>query len=286
MFIVLKRKSVTAWLKGFIPQKISNAAVLGTLDRAAKIEAAIKKMSFPIPVSAKSSAVIKRHKVQNMNILLNGSLNGSRENNGAAVYAKDEYIENQNAWQEVKFGISDMRYSGCEIIASYNALKALGEPVSEQTVVDLIAMYEQNGAVLGGKFGTSPYAVENYFRGRGYDVMTTTGRETAVINRIGEKCDTVIVNAYNNKNDITAMIHTVSITREEEGTYSVHNAYYVDQAGKNNDHDKNKSDRNRKKDRYVAKGGYDTLQEAIDAISKHDPLSIVVIGISKIHINT
>lgn len=272
MFIVLKRKSVTAWLKGFIPQKISNAAVLGTLDRAAKIEAAIKKMSFPIPVSAKSSAVIKRHKVQNMNILLNGSLNGSRENNGAAIYAKDEYIENQNAWQEVKFGISDMRYSGCEIIASYNALKALGEPVSEQTVVDLIAMYEQNGAVLGGKFGTSPYAVENYFRERGYDVMTTTSRDSAVINRIGEKCDTVIVNAYNNKNDIMAMIHTVSITREKQGAYSVHNVYYIDKKENGND-------------KYASKDGYGTLQEAINAISKYDSLSIDVIGISNIHTN-
>ncbi len=268
MFIVLKRKSVTAWLKGFIPQKISNAAVLGTLDRAAKIEAAIKKMSFPIPVSAKSSAVIKRHKVQNMNILLNGS----QESNGAAIYAKDKYIENQNAWREVKFGISDMRYSGCEIIAAYNALKALGEPVSEQTVVDLIAMYEQNGAVLGGKFGTSPYAVENYFRGRGYDVMTTTSREAAVINRIGEKCDTVIVNAYNNKNDITAMIHTVSITRGEEGTYSVHNAYHIDKKGNGND-------------RYVSKDGYSTLQEAIDAISKYGSLCIDVIGISNARTN-
>lgn len=259
----MKRKSVTAWLKGFIPHKISNETVLGTLARAAKIEAGIKRMSFPIPVSVKSAEAIKKHKVQNMNILLNGS----PENNGAAIYAKDKYIENQNAWQEVKFGISDMRYSGCEIIAVYNALKALGEPVSEHTVVDLIAMCEQNGAVLGGKFGTSPYAVEDYFKERGYDVMTTTSRDPSAINRIGEKCDTVIVNAYNNKNDITAMIHTVSITREEEGTYSVHNAYYIDKKGNGID-------------KYVSKDGHGTLQEAIDAISKHASLSICVIGIS------
>lgn len=278
----MKRKSVTAWLKGFIPRKISNEAVLKTLAGIAKIEAGIKRMSFPIPVSAKSAAVIKKHKVQNMNILLNGS----PENKGVAIYAKDEYIENQDVWQEVKFGISDMRYSGCEIIAVHNALKALGEPVSEHIVVDLIAMYEQNGAVLGGKFGTSPYAVEDYFKERGYDVMTTTSRDPSVINRIGEKCDTVIVNAYNDRNDITAMIHTVSITRGEEGSYSVHNAYYVDKTGKSNDHVKDKSDRNRKKDRYAAKGGYDTLQEAIDAISRRDPLCIVVIGIGNQRINT
>lgn len=225
-------------------------------------------MSFPIPVSRKSAAVIEKHKVQNMKILLNGS----PENNGTAIYAENAYIENQNVWQEVKFGASDMRYSGCEIIAVYNALRALGEPVSERTVVDLIALYEQDGAVLGGKFGTSPYALEEYFKRNGYDVIMTTGREPSEINRIGERCDTVIVNAYNNRNDITAMIHTVSITREREGTYSVHNAYYIDNKKAGND-------------KYASKDGYGTLQEAIDAISKYAPLSIAVIGISNIRIN-
>ncbi|MDE6388724.1 MAG: hypothetical protein K2L82_13075 [Lachnospiraceae bacterium] len=111
-----------------------------------------------------------------------------------------------------------MSYSGCEIIATYNALKALGEPVSEQTAVDLIAMYENNGAVLGGKFGSSPYAIEDYFKEQGYDVVTTTSQDSAIINKIGESCDTVIVNAYNNKDDITAMIHT---SREESASIDV-----------------------------------------------------------------
>ena len=52
-----------------------------------------------------------------------------------------------------------MSYSRCEIIATYHALKALGEPVSEQIAIDLIAMYENNGAVLGGKFIKSVGAI-------------------------------------------------------------------------------------------------------------------------------
>ena len=75
----------------------------------------------------------------------------------------------------------------------------------------------------------------------------------------------MIVNAYNNKSDITDMIHTVSITKDEEGTYSVHNGYH------------------KEGNSFVANKGYGTLQEAIDAIS-NDPAIIDVIGISNARI--
>ena len=269
-FASLVRETVKSWLKGFIPQNIPNETVLGTLEGAARLETWMKQPiflfpeSFPIPIlrptTLITAAAIERHKEYNLDILIKES----QKKDG--IYATGEYIENQFYWKDIKFGISDMSYSGCEIMATYNALKALGEPVSEQTVVDLIAMYEADGAVFGGKFGTSPYAVENYFRDQGYDVMTTASQDTAEINKIGEYCDTVIVNAYNNKSDITDMIHTVSITKDEEGTYSVHNGYHKD--GNNN---------------YVVNGGYGTLQEAIGTIST-DPSSIDVIGISNARI--
>lgn len=272
----LAKERVATMLKEFIPHNISNKIVLGTLDVEAEIEAWMKQVTWmirlpapfsttvPIPMSVITAAVSEDHKEHNMEILLNGI--PQEDGTMKQIYCAGEYIENQYYWKDVKFGISDMSYSGCEIIATYNALKALGEPVSEQTAVDLIAMYENNGAVLGGKFGSSPYAIEDYFREQGYDVMTTTSQDPSIINKIGEDCDTVIVNAYNNKDDITAMIHTVSITKEE-GTYSVHNAYYVDS---NNN--------------YAAKDGYGTLQEAIDAISRDESASIDVIGISNARI--
>lgn len=270
VFAGLDMETVKSRMKGFIPQNITNETVLGTLEGAARLETWMKQPfclfteSFPIPIlrptTIMTAAAIERHKEYNLDMLIKES----QKKDG--IYATGEYIENQFYWKDIKFGISDMSYSGCEIMATYNALKALGEPVSEQTVVDLIAMYEADGAVFGGKFGTSPYAVEDYFRDQGYDVMTTASQDTAEINKIGEYCDTVIVNAYNNKNDITDMIHTVSITKDEEGTYSVHNGYHKD-----------------RKNNYVVNGGYGTLQEAIDAIST-DPSSIDVIGISNARI--
>lgn len=154
-FASLVRETVKSWLKGFIPQNIPNETVLGTLEGAARLETWMKQPiflfpeSFPIPIlrptTLITAAAIERHKEYNLDILIKES----QKKDG--IYATGEYIENQFYWKDIKFGISDMSYSGCEIMATYNALKALGEPVSEQTVVDLIAMYEADGAVFGGK---------------------------------------------------------------------------------------------------------------------------------------
>lgn len=46
-----------------------------------------------------------------------------------------------------------------------------------------------------------------------------------MINYIGNDFCAIIVTAYNNKNDITDMIHTVYITRRENGEYVIHNGY-------------------------------------------------------------
>lgn len=247
------RSGVIAWLERFIPQNISNEVVIAVLGGEAKQE--VKPWSITRFIQVES------HWEHNLDILTNGS--PQEDGTLKQIYKDGEYIENQKYWENVKYGISDMSYSGCEIIATYNALKALGEDVSAKTVVELIATYECNGAVLWGKFGTSPYTIGDYFKKEGYDVVTTFSQDTEIINNIGESCDTVIVNAYNDENDITAMIHTVSITKDEAGTYSVHNAYCNDGNGN-----------------YLAKDGYGTLQEAIDDISNEKPKSIYVIGIS------
>ena len=48
---------------------------------------------------------------------------------------KDALIENQSEWGNILFGVGrrlSMRYAGCEIIATYNARKALGVPSSRK----------------------------------------------------------------------------------------------------------------------------------------------------------
>ncbi len=274
-----------AWAKRYIPHNISNEFLLGILHAKATKEASVKKELTPAP--AMKAMVIEYHKSYNMNVL-NKSIEDNA-NGKKAFYVSGEYIENQAEWGEVKFGVSNMSFSGCEIMATYNALKALGEPVSEQTVVDLIAMYEEEGAVLGGLLGSSPIVIEDYFREQGYDVVTTTSHDPETINQIGESSDTVIVNAYNNKDDITSQIHTVSVTKEEDGSYAVHNGYrYILENDEDDKVDNKKGDdgegdnEEEGNKKFVAQKGFGTLQEAIDAIgNKNNSSSIDVIGISK-----
>ena len=229
--------------KALIQQNVDNATFLSVYD-------ALTKLS-DIPESE-----IKQNAIDNAKIL---------SGNNTPLSASD-YIENQSQWGNVKFGEdskTNIARSGCGIIATYNALYALGESSSSQTMVDLISYYERDGAVLGGAWGVSPDAIEDYFIGQGYRVTSTNENGPITINMIGKHYETVIVTAYNDENDITQQVHTVSITKETNGTYTVHNAFQKDASGI-----------------YVSKSGYLTLQEAIDNMSNKQPLAINVIGIS------
>lgn len=50
-------------------------------------------------------------------------------------HEKDAFIENQSEWENIRFGVGrrqSMAYAGCEIIATYNARKALGAASSRK----------------------------------------------------------------------------------------------------------------------------------------------------------
>lgn len=178
----------------------------------------------------------------------------------------DIYIENQSEWGKIRFGVgrhANMSYAGCEIIAIYNARKALGGLLSREDMAELIRTCEARGAALGGIFGTAPAAVAAYFRKKGFYVETADGAKERAADEIGGKCDVMIATAYNDKNDITAQIHTVCITKNREGKYVLHNAYLRDEKG-----------------RYRESIPYETLQEAVGHISGREPKLIYLIGIA------
>lgn len=185
------------------------------------------------------------------------------------IYREGEYIENQAQWGEVKFGSgkTSMLTSGCGVIAAYNARLALGEDVSSQTLVEMISEFEE-GALGEGAYGVSPGAVYGYFDERGYKVDMTCSTDSEVINSIREQSDTIIVTAYNDKDDINEMVRNVSITKNEEGKYEIHNTYLQDE-----EDDKYICDDNNEK-------GYDTVQDAIDNMGSGKAKAICVIGIS------
>ena len=120
-----------------------------------------------------------------------------------------------------------MAYSGCELIAIVNAMHALGHDMSVEEVAELIKKYEGRGATLGGVWGTSPTVIYENLSSE-YDVQLCQSTDYSEIEKIAESSDTLIVTVYNDKNDLTCMIHTVNIEKvtHTDGTYGyiVHNA--------------------------------------------------------------
>lgn len=175
------------------------------------------------------------------------------------------YIENQSEWGNIRFGVGrrqSMSYAGCEIIATYNARKALGEPVSKRYMAELIGAYEARGAALWGAFGVTPTAIAAYFKRNGFDVRTADGADEAAVEEIARNHKVMIATAYNDKNDITEQIHTVCITKNRDGRFVLHNAYRRDERGQ-----------------YRESLPYETLQEAAAHISRRESKLIYLIGI-------
>ncbi len=180
-------------------------------------------------------------------------------------YKEGTIINNQNEWGNVIFGggkNSSMAYSGCEIIAVYNALVSLGEQMTGCGLADLIAAFERRGAVRKGEWGVTPTAVYDYMKQRFGNDRTVSwfvpgrGRQPDDnVDQIGRQHAVLIATVYNNADDITGQIHTVCIAKQADGTFAVQNAGYRDQDGN-----------------YAEKGGFKTLSEAVSGISANPQL--------------
>ena len=99
----------------------------------------------------------------------------------------------------------------------------------------------------------------------------TTSTKPDIINSIGESNDSVIITAYNDGNDIRKMIHTISVTKDSNGNYTLHNAY------------------KRINGQYTAFSGISPIKnlcDAIGAMSQGRAAPICVIGISKLKSKT
>ena len=174
-------------------------------------------------------------------------------------------IENQAQWEDIRFGAGrhhSMCYSGCEIIAVFNARKRLYGSMTPEDLAELIHRFEKKGAALRGEFGTSPLALARYLKRSGMEVRTSYGKQRSVED-IERESTVMIATVYNDGNDITKQIHTVCITRDVNGGYILHNAYCKDTSG-----------------RYTESISYPTLREAITHISGYGAKLIYLIGIN------
>lgn len=184
-------------IKGFIPQKVNNKTVVSFYDFLRFIDKPIH-----------NTKSIAEHKSINDEAVLNHKL------------AEGQYIEDQNKYTDMSYGAVSMRYSGCEIIAVYNAFRYIfGREFL--TLPELIADFEQNGMVLNGWWGTSPKAIKKYVSSKGLKTMGYHDKD--MLNKLQNK-NCVILTFYNDGRDIMHAVHTVCVARESDGYYG-HNIY-------------------------------------------------------------
>lgn len=238
--------------KAFVPSFVSNDTVVGAFDFMRNLDTSALASKLG---DGKVGTFIKEKILGNIsNTMTEEEIAAHKAQNEIDLAGLGEkgYIENQAQWGNIAFGkgLSNMSYSGCEIIATYNALYSMGENPS---MPELIAMYEKDGMTRNGQFGTAPKAIYEYFASKYSAEMITDFSSDSKLDDVGKKYATFIATVYNDSSDITAMIHTVSITKTNDGgrdVFAVHNTY------------------TKSNGKYVEKGGYKTLKEAIAAISE------------------
>ncbi len=140
-----------------------------------------------------------------------------------SVYEADSgYINDQNVRGsqsgKIRYGTGTFNQNGCEIIAVNNALVSLRD---RRDIRDIAKDFETDGQVLFGAFGTSPYAINDYFKKQGYQVETFTG-DKKIYNLNIPEADTYIISFWNS-DKATNMIHTVSVDKLDNGKYRIYN---------------------------------------------------------------
>ena len=158
-------------------------------------------------------------------------------------HGTDRFIEHQNDMTDVFYGaalpfLTKALYkqgyqqgipaaaNACEVIAVYNVTKALNKEHAPIDFPELLQRFEKKGACLAGNIGTSPKSLLQYLQKNGYDAkLVAAGKMNELaVDTFSGQYEAFIYTAFNDKNDITKEVHTIAITRGEDGKYYMHNA--------------------------------------------------------------
>lgn len=187
------------FLHGFIPKHVSNGAVVNVYDF-------LRVLQHMNPKDYSFNNAPNKDFFQNHREII-------KKNSG--------FIEDQNNYTDMMYGKKTVRFCGCEVIATYNALYSIHRrnPISFS---DMLTEYEKDGMVLSGYFGTSPKSICHYLNKHGYITEFTT--KLSEFDRIGAESDSLILTIYNDGADIMKAVHTVNVSKEN-GRYVGHNVY-------------------------------------------------------------
>ncbi len=148
---------------------------------------------------AKNRAAFKRHSV--------------------AIKRNKGFIEDQQNYNDMSYGIKHLSENGCGAIAIYNVLYHLTQK-EDIDFASIIKDLEYDGIIFGGIFGTSMKAIDDYFRKKGF--RTKSSSQIRDYDRIGRETDASILTIFNNALNIFQGIHFIAITKKS-GKYYIHN---------------------------------------------------------------
>ncbi len=195
-----------------LPARMSSRVVLGVLEVLRRRSR--KSGQDPNPEKERNrirSGRIAKHHMPSV-----------RRNNG--------YIEDQNEYVDVVYGKHTMRYSGCEVIAVYNALRHLYGR-QRFSLAALIAEFEKDGILREGRFGTSPRAVNDFLLRLGLRTRFCT--KESGFEEAAKESDAVILTYYNDRKDIYQGLHSVCLTREPKLSAADKDGGKAENAGRN-----------------------------------------------------
>lgn len=175
------------------------------------------------------------------------------------------FLEDQDSLRGLRFGNGyDFAYNGCSVIAVYNALHALREPVNAEVLLRTVQALQKKGAAWQGKYGVSPLALKRYWKRSGYQVRTCLGADPAQLNRLGEASETVLAVVWNGGR-LRDQFHAVNIEKRNGG-YIIHNTYYFIRESNG-------------AQTYMEKGPFGSLSEAIAQTTDKGARPALVLGI-------
>ena len=137
------------------------------------------------------------------------------------------FIENQHKEPvaSLRYGLTRMKDTGCELIAIYNAMLLYGKNPSLPNII-FTAENSVPGMVLEGGFGTDPVFEKNYLKKQGINTKTYSTIKAA--DREKKAGDIFIVTFSNrtgkNKNIPSPVVHTVAVIICSNGKIRAYNA--------------------------------------------------------------
>ena len=171
------------------------------------------------------------------------------------IKVNKDYIEDQKNYTDMSYGLLHISNSGCGAIATYNVLYHLtgNNNIDFASIVDI---YENDGIVLNGFLGTSAIAIEDFFKKKGFETLSSNKEED--FDKIGYETDASIVFVYNDRDDIFDSIHYMAITKTD-GKFYFHNLH--NSGGK------------------PSNIGYNSISEGVGKINNEKSKGIFLVGV-------